>query len=39
VRAVPGLAEAIGAAGFADMPVEYAAFSSGNLNKENIDHK
>jgi uncharacterized protein len=39
VRAVPGLAEAIGAAGFAGMPVEYAAFSSGNLNEENIDHK
>lgn len=38
VRAVPGLAEAIGAAGFA-VPVEYAAFSSGNLNKENIDHQ
>jgi len=39
VRAVSGLAEAIGAAGFAGMPVEYAAFSPGNLNKENIDHK
>ena len=39
VRAVSGLAEAIGAAGFAGMPVEYAAFSSGNLNEENIDHK
>jgi uncharacterized protein len=39
VRAVPGLAEAIGAAGFAGMPVEYAAFSSGNLNMENIDHQ
>jgi uncharacterized protein len=39
VRAVPGLAEAIAAAGFAGMQVEYAAFSSGNLNKENIDHK
>lgn len=38
VRAVPGLAEAIAAAGFAAMPVEYAAFSSGNLN-ENIDHQ
>jgi uncharacterized protein len=39
VQAVPGLAEAIRAAGFAGTPVEYAAFSSGNLNKQNIDRK
>jgi len=34
-RAVPGLAQAVQQAGFTGMPVEYAPFSSGNLNKQN----
>jgi pyridinium-3,5-biscarboxylic acid mononucleotide sulfurtransferase len=38
VRALPGLTEAIGQAGFADLPVEYAPFSSGSLNEENVDY-
>jgi uncharacterized protein len=33
-QALPGLAQAITQAGFSNMPVEYAAFSSGSLNKE-----
>jgi hypothetical protein len=32
------LTEAIWQAGFADLPVEYAPFSSGILNRENVDH-
>lgn len=39
VRSLPGLVEAIGEAGFAAVPVEYAAFSSGNLNKASTAHK
>jgi uncharacterized protein len=38
-RAVPGLTEAVRQAGFADTPVEYAPFSSGNLNQETADRK
>lgn len=38
-RAVRGLTEAIGQAGFASLPVEYAPFSSGSLNRENTDHR
>jgi uncharacterized protein len=38
-RAIPGLTEAVRQAGFADTPVEYAAFSSGNLNQETDDPK
>lgn len=37
VRVIPGLTEAIGQAGFADLPVEYAPFASGILNEENTD--
>jgi hypothetical protein len=39
VRAVPGLTEAIGQAGFADLPAEYASSTSGILNEENIDDR
>ncbi len=36
-RAIPGLTEAVRQAGFGDMQVEYATFSSGSLNEEDAD--